>query len=180
MTDFTTNISLSLGVYGGGPTEKWNDFIYGSDPWLGPQDMALSFEKWLSSNAVLSDALDKTFKKGIPLSVSMSAALDKELTKWLAETITGSETLSKELTKWLAQGLSVVDAIDKVLTKMVSNNVVGATDQTSILQKGIWSVLFPGATTDATDRSIPDYTEVTEVTTTWTSSVVASTTWTEL
>ena len=177
MADYTKTFSYTLNVSGGGPTEKWNELVYGSDPWLGPEDLRLSFEKWLSNDATLTDALDKALHKGIPISLSLSLALNKELVKWLANTVTSSEAMTKELTKWLTLGVTLTDALDKVFTKFFGNTITASTDNSSIVQRGIWSLLYPGATTNALERSIPTYDQQAESETTWTSQTAGTTVW---
>ena len=177
MADFSKTFSYTLNVSGGGPTEKWNELIYGTDVWLGPDDLRLSFEKWLSNNTNLSESLDKYLNKGIPIPVSVSLALNKELVKWLANTVTSSEAMSKELTKWLTLGVNLTESLDKVFTKFFGNSITATTDNSSIVQRGIWSLLYPGSTTNALERSIPNYEEQTIDDPSWTSQVASTTIW---
>jgi len=104
-------------------------------------------------------------------------ALNKELVKWLANTVTSSEAMTKELTKWLTLGVTLTDALDKVFTKFFGNTITASTDNSSIVQRGIWSLLYPGATTNALERSIPTYDQQSESETTWTSQTAGTTVW---
>ena len=177
MADYSKTFSYTLNVSGGGPTEKWNELVYGTDVWLGPEDLRLSFEKWLASSTNLSSALDKALNKGLPIPVNVAVSLNKELVKWLANTVTSSEAMTKELTKWLTLGVTLTEALDKVFTKFFGNSITATTDNTSIVQRGIWSLLYPGATTNALERSIPDYDEQISDDPTWNSQVASTTIW---
>ena len=172
-------ISNGLNVSGSGPTEKWDEMIWGEDVWLGPQSIYIQFVKGILNSAGLSDALEKHLFKGIPNGISLADVVSKEVAKQVSNTISANDALAKHLAKGLPNGISLADAVSKLAVKLLGNAIAVSPDLDVKQQKGIWDIVFPGGTTDAAQRSNPVYAEKSKESTTWTSSVAGPATWVE-
>jgi len=180
LTTYSTTISNGLLVSGQGPTEKWGAFTWGVDVWLGPQSIYIQFVKGILNSVSLADAIQVELIKGIVNTVSIAGVVRKEVSKQIDNTISSSDAWDKHLTKFIGNNIGLVDEVSRLITKLLSNAISASEDLSVTKQRGIWDVVFPGGTTDATLRSNPSYTEKAKPTTTWTSSSAGPTIWTEL
>jgi len=163
-----------------GPTEKWNDFLWGTDVWLGPQSIYLQFFKGVVEAITVSDAWNKMLVKGVPNAIGIAGVVTKEFDKYIADAIGVADVTSKQVAKLIANNVALADVTTKFLTKLLTNAIAVSDDITANQQKGIWDIVFPGGTTDATEQSVPVYTEQADPSTIWSSSTAGPTTWTEV
>ena len=180
MANHTITISNGLNVSGQGPTEKWNQFLWGTDVWLGPQSIYIQFVKGIINSVSLADALSVKLLKGIANTVSIADIVKKEVSKQIDNTVSSNDAWDKQLSKFIGNSIGLVDATTRLITKLISNAITVDPDPAVTQQKGIWDVVFPGGTTDATEQSVPVYTQQADPSTTWSSINAGPTTWTEV
>jgi len=180
LTSYSTTISNGLNVSGQGPTEKWNDFLWGTDVWLGPQSIYIQFVKGIINSVSLSDALAVELIKGIANTITISDIVKKEVTKQIDNAVASNDAWEKHLSKFIGNNVGLVDTTTRLITKLISNGISVVPDPAVTQQKGIWDIVFPGGTTDATEQSVPVYTEQADPSTTWSSINAGPTTWTEV
>jgi hypothetical protein len=180
MASLSVTITNGLNVSGQGPTEKWDAFDWGTDVWLGPQSMYLQFVKNIIESVSLASAIQTQLFKGIANGVGLSDAVYKQVSKYIANTVTSTDALDKKLSKYILNDVALASAITKTIVKLISNAISVLPDPAVVQSKGIWDVVFPGGTTDATGQSVPTYTEQAKQSTTWSSINAGPTTWTEL
>jgi len=180
MANHTITISNGLNVSGQGPTEKWNQFLWGTDVWLGPQSIYIQFIKGILESVSLADALQVELFKGISNTVNISAVVSKEVSKYIDNAVSANDEWSKHLKKYILNDVALQTTITRFIHKLIQDNVTVSPDPAVQLQVGIWDYVFPGGSNDATERSIPVYTEKADPSTTWSSINAGPTTWTEV
>lgn len=140
------------------------------------------------SNAITVSGLGETYKWGSLVWGEgewlgpKSLVLESTFYRLIAESlgVADAVTLTATFSRLISENVGLSDSVEKTLLKLISNGIAGSTDRSVSLKRGIWNILFPGETIDATERSIPDYEETLTPTTAWTSSAVSATSWTEL
>ncbi len=177
MTTYTTNVNNGILLSGAGPTEKWGQFLWTTDVWLGPQSIYLQFIKGIINSIAISGQLEKVFSKGISNTASINTAILKEVTKLVENAVSGSDETLLEFSKFIGNSVALSEATSTIIQKVISNAIAMELEPTVKKQRGIWDFVFPGETTDATEQSQPVYTEQAEASTTWVQSSASSTSW---